>query len=188
MADLFAQQFYYYVGQCITAWAKVEEHLFEIVLTSLGASRQRTAIIYYRTPTIDTRLQLVDELIRTVLPQRTRKDGGHDHPDVIIWDKLRKEIGEHFPTRNRIAHHPVAEKKLINITIPGATPMPAAASDLLTFSWYESYVSDAERLRGKHEDAKPLGVPDLANHRVAIEGLITKLELFRTHVLVQHVK
>ena len=185
MVDLLAQQFFYYVGQCITSWAKVEEHLFEICTSCLGANRKQVAIIYYRTPTIDSRLQLVDELIRTILPQRESRDGAHDHPDVVVWDKLRKEIGAEFPTRNHIAHHPVSERNLakeLNITHPGA------AQDLFDFSWYEIYVSEAERLRGRHENAKPLSVPDLANHRVTIEALTTKLEIFRSSVLAKYAK
>jgi hypothetical protein len=165
-----------WIGKCITAWARVEEHLFEICVTALGTTKQKTAIIYYRTPTLDARLKLTDELIRTTLPKRERKDGGHDHPDLTNWDNIRKEIGDTLPIRNRLAHHPVA-----NRTIDGAT---GAVAEL--FSWHEIYESDSEQLRGHREKPKPLLAPDLGNHRLAIEQLITKLELFRKHVLSKY--
>ena len=56
-----ADEFFTWLGKCITAWAQVEEHLFEICVHSLGATRHRVAIVYYRTPTLDARLQLTNE-------------------------------------------------------------------------------------------------------------------------------
>lgn len=182
-----ADDFFAWLGKCITAWARVEDHLFEICVHSLGATKQRTAIVYYRTPTLDGRLNLTDELVRTVLPIREKKRGGHDHEDVLAWKKVRNEITSLLPTRNRLAHHPVLEKQAIQVSVPYAVPISSAASDLLGgFSWYESYVSDAERLRGRHEDVKPLTAPDLSSHRVDVEMLITTLEIFRIHVLAKY--
>jgi hypothetical protein len=131
---------------------------------------------------------LVDELIRTVLPERERKDGGHDHDDVKIWERLCKEIGALLPIRNRLAHHPIQNKQLIQVALPGAEPISGAAADLLTFSWYESYISEAERLRGQHENIMPLSTVDLSAHRVEIEMIITKLDIFRSSVLSKYVE
>lgn len=64
------EEFLMWIGTCITAWAKVEEQLFGICEHCLGARTDRAAIVYYRTPTIDSRVLLVDELVRTVLPKR----------------------------------------------------------------------------------------------------------------------
>jgi hypothetical protein len=166
-----------WVGNCITAWAKVEEHLFKICAKSLGVTDERAAIVYYRTPTLEARLQLTDELVRTALPKRERKSGGHDHPDVKKWDQLRKDIGNLLPVRNRIAHHPITPKKIDT----GGLGM------LDKMSWYEIYVSDAERLRGRHEDTKPLMTPDLSAHRLAVHGVTRRLELFLLETLSEHV-
>jgi hypothetical protein len=181
------EDFFTWVGKCITSWAGVEDHLFEICVQSLGATKQRTAIVYYRTPTIDARLKLTDELVRTVLPRREKEDGGHDHADVKIWESLRKKIVDLLPIRNRLAHHPVTNKKIVPEPT-GDDAVSIAVSRLTTLSWYESYVSDAERLRGGHEKAKPLMAPDLSNHRIAVEMIINELEIFRTHVLSKHIQ
>jgi hypothetical protein len=93
-------------GYCISTWAEVEQKLFEICWKALQSPREQAAIVYYRTPTLDARLTLTDELLRHVLPKRERPNGGHDHPDVMAWDALDKEITELLPTRNRLAHHP----------------------------------------------------------------------------------
>lgn len=179
-------EFHMWIGKCITAWAKVEEHLFDICVKSLGTTQQKAAIVYFRTPTLDTRLKLVDELVRTVLPKRERKDGGHDHEDVKTWNKFRKQIGEILPVRNRLAHHPVFQKAI------GPLPPPiyssAAATDLFTFSWFESYMSEPEQLRESDKELKPLMTGDLSSHRIETELVITNLEIFRRHVLSKYVQ
>jgi hypothetical protein len=178
--------FFTWVGKCITSWAEVEEHLFEICHHVLGSTRHRTAIVYFRTPTIDARLNLTDELLLSILPRKDRPSGGHDHVDVKTWNEIRKGIIALLPTRNRLAHHPVIEKRLwpeLKEDYAGS-----AAVSLLNMPWYESYVSDAERLRGRHEDIKPLTVPDLSTHRVDVALIVTQLHRFRTNVLSKYAR
>jgi hypothetical protein len=180
------EEFFTWLGKCITAWAQVEEHLFEICVHSLGATRHRVAIVYYRTPTLDGRLQLTNELVRTILPARDPPAGGHDHPDTQKWDELRSQINDLLPVRNRMAHHPVTYKALGRMPVLGlgtpGTPGQGFALPVIG-SWYESYVSEAEKLRGKHEDLKPLMVPDLSDHWVSVDSIIKQLDLFRARVL-----
>lgn len=83
-------EFYQLIGKCIKEWAMVEEKLFELFVFALKAPRKQAAIVYYRCPTIDARLNLTDKLIRAILPQRERKDGGHDHPHQRYARKLRR--------------------------------------------------------------------------------------------------
>jgi hypothetical protein len=185
--------FFTWLGKCITSWAQVEDHLFEICFSSLGCTRHKAAIVYYRTPTLDARLKLTNELIRTVLPGRERKSGGHDHQDVKYWNETRSMIEHELSTRNRLAHHPIEQKKLVPVFIkPDGTQSTDAESEaissLMTVSWHESYVSEAESLRGGHENLKPLTAPDLSRHRVEIEQIITHLQIFRAHILPKYVK
>src|ERR1700730_102814 len=94
------------VGHCITAWANVERQLFSLCNFALGAGQERAAIIYFRTPTLDSRLDLVEELIQTKLPRRMREDGGHDHPLVTEWKTIIKDVKDLLQTRNFIANQP----------------------------------------------------------------------------------
>jgi hypothetical protein len=50
------RSFFYALGRAITAWADLEEILFAMVHDILDCSKERTAIVFYRTPTIDARL------------------------------------------------------------------------------------------------------------------------------------
>jgi hypothetical protein len=174
------EEFLYWVGSCVTAWAKVEEQLFEVCLKCLGTRPELAAIIYYRTPTLDARLSLTNDLVRAVLPRPERKDGGHDHEDVRMWDKLRKEIGGLLPVRNRIAHHPVASRSI-------GTPPEDVTAALNELSWVELYVSESERLRGRDENTKPLLAPDLSAHRLATHEARVRLQRFISDVLSKHV-
>ena len=172
------EDFFTWVGKCITSWANVEERLFAITMKSIGSTKTRAAIIFYSTPTIGTRLRLTDELVRNVLPPREKKDGGKDHPDVKIWDDLRKEIGDLLPIRNRIAHQPVKD-----ITYPALSAVTALFDQM---TWYQSHVSEAEMLRGRNDDAKPIGVVELSQHRIAVELITAKLDLFISHILSKY--
>jgi len=171
------EEFLYWVGSCITAWAKVEEHLFQICAKALGAADERAAIVYYRTPSLDARLNLTDELVRTRFPKPARKSGGHPPPDLKRWDELRKDIGDLLSTRNRIAHHPVAPR---TIDTGGIGLLDGV-------SWLEIYTRAAERLRGRDETTKPLQQDDLVKHRMATHTVRTRLSKFLSETLPKHV-
>ncbi len=161
-------EFLMWVGICITGWAKIEEYLFRICAASLGTTDERAAIVYYRTPSLESRLKLVDELVKTVLPKKDRPSGGHDHPTVVLWDALRKNLGNLLPVRNRIAHHPVTVR---SVSAGDDAPLEA-------MTWFELYVSDSERLRGRDNNVKTLMVDDLSRHRLAVEDVRTRLRKF----------
>jgi hypothetical protein len=97
-------EFHMYVGFCITAWAKVEEQLFRICVECLKTSDEKTAIVYYRTPSLSARLELLDELVRATLPRKLRKSGGHDLPIVKSWKDIYGEAKNLLGTRRRIAN------------------------------------------------------------------------------------
>jgi hypothetical protein len=184
-----ARQMYHCVGE--SGGASIRD-----LCIVFGQHARQAAIVYYRTPTLDARIQLTDELIRTVLPERHEQQGGHDHEDVQTWNRVRKEIADILPIRNRLAHRPVSNRTVFHGVLPGATPLDpeavisgvGAVADLFRFSWFESYVSEAEKLRGRHEDIQPLTTPDLSTHRVDVARAITLLEMFRKHVLSKYVR
>jgi hypothetical protein len=97
------------IGLCITEWASVETQLFCLCSFALQISTQRVAIIYYRTPTIDARLSLTDELVRTALPQRQKKNGGHDPAIVKEWAGIVSDCRALLPIRNHLAHWPIVK-------------------------------------------------------------------------------
>ena len=61
--------------------------------------------MYYRTPTLDARLSLASDLIRSVIPRPSRA-GEHPHADQKTWNDIDKEFRDLLSVRNRIAHEP----------------------------------------------------------------------------------
>jgi hypothetical protein len=168
-------EFYMYVGLCITAWARVDEELFKTCDAILGTKKELAAIIYYRTTTLGARLALVGELVHRVLPKRERKSGGHDHPDVKTWRELQTDIEALLQERTQIAHHPV-EMRFRDIS---RTQISTS---------YRLYVSDAERLRGRHDNTAPLTVDRLSEHCQIVQQRARVLRKFRQNVLQGYLK
>jgi hypothetical protein len=170
-------EFLMWVGICVTEWARIEEQLFHLCEKALNTRVERAAIVYYRTPTIDARLKLVDELVRSVLPKRERKVGGHDHPDLKEWNALQNEITDLLSTRRRIAHHPVAAY---------IETVGRRLGELEAKTWLEIYVSDAERLRERASDMVPLKQDDLVQHTMKVQAAVTRLAKFLRETLPKH--
>jgi hypothetical protein len=184
-----ADEFLLMLGNCITQWASVEEELFEICLACLGCARGRAAIVYYKTPSIDARLNLVDELVATVLPRRQHRSGGHDHADLKIWKVIQKEFRSLLQTRNRLAHHPVGPRTLSRggFGASAATALGIPAPELSTSTWFEVYISQNERLRERSAELPPLRIDDLWDHLVSTNKVSGSLHRFRYEILLKHV-
>jgi hypothetical protein len=184
-------EFYMYVGLCITAWAKVDEEIFDILVDVLGTTRELGSIIYYRITMLSGRLGLVDELTTSVLPKPEKKNGGHNHELVIEWTNLKKEVEGLFSTRTQIAHHPVDNKLTFRYKESGEI-VPAGVSiplDLATWeSSYSIYVGQSERLRGRHEQVKPLTSDELSLHCRRVQTVAEKLKQFRAARLARHLE
>lgn len=138
-------EFYQWVGRCIKEWAGAEDILFDICHRIIGAKRQIVAIIYYRTPTIDARLTLADDLVQAALPRRERQSGGHDHPHVARWKQLVKDIRALLPVRNLLAHSRVGRVRS-STSFEGVEGV-----EDLTTRWFEIATALEEQLRGRPE-------------------------------------
>jgi hypothetical protein len=171
------QSFHMYVGFCITAWALIEEQLFKICTFSLATSAGQAAIVYYRTPSLDARLSLVSELVTNMLPQKERPNGGREHPAVIRWNELSKNVRDLLTIRRRIAHHPVSARHTLD--------KKDGIGELDLKTWLEIYMSQEEQLRGRDKNLKPLKEDHLTIHYLDVAGLSRKLGAFYSDVLVK---
>jgi hypothetical protein len=170
-----ADEFHIMVGQCIGAWAQVDDELFRIFQDCVGPLEQ-CAIIYYRTPGLDVRFGLTDEIVRSVLPKKEKADGGHDHPDLVAWNKAKKGFSDLLGVRRRIAHQPIDIKH--GITFGGVTLPTRFPGGMLAESWFEIYVGQHERLREKEAKVLPLKIGDLKDHLSATLNLRARLYAF----------
>jgi len=173
-----------WVGYCITAWAEVDDVLFCIFRDCVGPSEQ-CAIIYYKTPGLEARFSLIDEIVRSVLPKKS--PGEHDHPNVLAWNKAIKDRDELLGTRRRIAHHPVAVRMDIyrRGTFNSAPfgRMPIGATGAAKFSWVELYMSSHEKMRGRRSDLPPLRLEDLKKHYDEVGTMAARLLGFLINAL-----
>jgi len=95
------------IGRAITEWASVQDQLFAIVRLILRCSERHASIVFFRTPSIESRISLTDDLLKTVFPQTSDKPGSKPHPGYTVWTQIQKELRKETPLRNSLAHHPV---------------------------------------------------------------------------------
>ena len=175
-----ADEFYMFIGNCVSAWAGVEDELFQVCWRVLRCAPEHAAIVYYRTPNLDARLTLATELVGSVLPKRNPPSGGHDHPDVRVWRDIETEFRGLLRVRNRIAHHSV-----------WPTYRMESSDDLMTapitISGFELYYSRHEELRGRIA-GPALRLEDLKNHLNATAILTSRLHHFLHDVLLPYTR
>jgi len=104
-----ADEFHMLIGYCIAEWARVDEELFHIFQACLGAPIEQCSILYYRISSIKTRSETVDEIVKSVLPKKT-KPGEHEHNAVQKWKEIINSFAKLNSVRRRIAHYPVQVK------------------------------------------------------------------------------
>jgi hypothetical protein len=126
-----------WVGICFKEWASLEAHLFTTCLLVLGADATHVAIIYYRTPTLDARLTLADELLRTRMSGR----------DLVAWKKLLVDVRALLPIRNLLAHSPIATVRQTEWLESDET----GQIEPIDTNWLEIATSPWEQLRGRPE-------------------------------------
>lgn len=168
-----ADQFFISLGRAITDWAHIEQELFSAVHAILNCSGRHAAIIFYRTPTIDSRISLTDDLVRSVFP--ITLSGKHDHPGLSVWKKLQVDIKAELHIRNGLAHNPVA---------PIADTSEGEDGKLIVkeILWAASYISATAQLR-RDDPVVPIGKNKIDAHIKLISQFINRLRNFRKHEL-----
>jgi hypothetical protein len=173
------KEFFWLLGIAMTVWAQLDEQLFRTCAQILKAAEHHAAIVYYRTPTLDARLTLVDELVQTIFPGR--KAGAHPHPSEKVWAAIGKEIRDELPIRNRLAHSPAASH--------GGRFVPPEGGPPEFRSWFASYVSPTEKLRGRDKRGPEyLKRQDVRAHIGRIAELTKRLRNIRQHELSELLK
>lgn len=167
------QRFLAALGRAITIWAELEDVLFKIVLDILGCTFERAAIVFYRTPSIDARLTLTADLVRTFFP---RHEPG-EHPDERIkqWENLEKQIRSHLRIRNSLAHHHAGPDALDYQLGDETERLEVEPS---------SYMSYSQSLTKRNPEKKTLlGITEICDHTTNVRKLTTEVRDFhKLHV------
>lgn len=155
------------MGLCLSVWGTIEEHLFGMFWRILGCKQEPAAIIYYRTPGVDVRLTLLNEIVRSLYPEV--KNGEHPHRDLKEWGNIFQGLHDHLGKRRRIAHQQLFMTfEFDQPVIPG--------KDYSV--WWELWGTNAERLRRKEASSEPLTIQDLYSHYLDLMALKERLRQF----------
>ena len=161
-------QFYAAVGRAITDWANLEKELFEITAAILGCAKRHSAIVFYRTPTIDSRLTLTNDLVESIFPAHA--PGEHPSPTLKEWRRLQSDIKTKLKIRNWLAHHPIDQIVDIYESKDGQEHKieirPA------------SYISHTAHLRSPKESPQILVLTKVQDHIKVVSGLVDRLRRF----------
>jgi hypothetical protein len=180
-AQRLRDEFHMMMGYCIAAWSQVDDELYRIFQDCM-ALRDHSAIIYYRAPGLDSRLGLVEEIVRTTLLPSWERPGNAD-PRIKAWKAVAKDFRALLSVRRRIAHQPVKLREISDYVEEGYAE-PGYFTPLE--SWFEIYVSEHERLRDNAAKLPPLQIDDLRNHQTAVHRLKDQLRSFYRDVLIKH--
>lgn len=170
------EEFMMYVGMCITEWSRVEEEVFNICRDILKVGQEYMAIIYYRTPTLASRLELADELVATIIPKKP-ESGKHTDIDALAWKRVFDAVKDAFSIRNQLAHSPVSPV----MTLEDGTWLKDVAKSNVRYR-FESYPHPQEKARAR-TNKTALVLTDLQNHLALVASLHHELGMFRLRSL-----
>jgi hypothetical protein len=100
------ERFFSLVGYAITRWAYIDRSLFDFCKFALNANDIKTAIIFYRSPSIGDHLELTNALMSASgLP-----------PETLEWWNLIAQVAkDQLPYRNDLAHNPPVQTAHITV-------------------------------------------------------------------------
>ncbi len=101
-----AQKFYAALGQCITIWSHIEGKLFLISNLALMSDEAIAAIVFFRTPSLDGRISLTNDLVNQRLQPEPLRPGQHPPRLLKRWSKIHTKLKSNIRFRNYIAHQP----------------------------------------------------------------------------------
>jgi hypothetical protein len=85
------------LGLCVTQWAFVDRQLFRLFRFGLQTATHRAAVVYYKSRTLQQRIQFVDELLKQSLSLKQYEEH---------WCPFAKRLEDLVPVRNIIVHQP----------------------------------------------------------------------------------
>jgi hypothetical protein len=139
-------------------------------------------------PGLDIRLGMTDEIVKGTLPKPVKKNGGHDHPDVVRWKALQKRVQDQLAIRRQIAHQEVYVTLYANNL--DKTGDLTENSELQTE--FNIYAGQHERMRAvgspyvSDYPGEGLTVDNLKLHQETVAAISGDLRTFVNEVLPRH--
>jgi hypothetical protein len=143
------------VGECITTWAFVDREVFRLFRLHLETTSKRTAVVYYRWPTLAGRADLTDALLKAELSKAVFEKK---------WRPIYRDLKDLLGIRAVIAHQPALRVG----TGKGNSPIFLFS---IRVEEAELEVKSFEKLKGKTS----LSMKDLRGHTRQAERLVERL-------------
>eukprot|EP01036_Dinobryon_divergens_P050706 gene50706-67883_t len=166
------------MGRAVSEWAFADEELFKIFRDCIGPYEQ-SAIIYYKIQSLDTRMSLTDDIIRSILPKT--KNGEQDAPSLIAWKAIKKAFTALLRQRSLVAHQQIHVQILASELDDRGDPTPTAKFETAL----ELFPNAHERLKetGSTFSAdypkSGFSIDDLKAHAEAVKEVASDLDNFR---------
>jgi hypothetical protein len=162
-------EFMLHLGKCISYWSHIENELYQMCRWLL-CSDMRGSVVYYRTPSVSSRIDLTTELLGTIFK---KSSNGHSHAQMKVWNAIIRRMKDDLEVRNQLAHCPVGP----------ASNLDGSSDDANWGIQYASMVSNPEKWRGRSDHKPVLKLPDLKDHLQRLDGHYRELNHFRHYVL-----
>jgi hypothetical protein len=137
------ERFFFLVGYAITRWAYVDRSLFDFCEFALNTTERKTAILFYRTPSIGDHLTLTNALMRDA--QLETRHSKH-------WEQIVGAIETLLPFRNDLAHNPPVQTGFMAIAMDKDNPLKTHATEHK--QWWEIR-TEPKKLLHKPKNKKP---------------------------------
>jgi hypothetical protein len=103
------KEFFASLGECITAWAAVEQKLFDLFQMALGTDREKSAILFWAIPAFSMRLSYTSMFVTHCL----KTDANKKTKAQKTWNALQQDIENLRAVRNKLVHQPHLEDEVI---------------------------------------------------------------------------
>jgi hypothetical protein len=161
------------IGLCITEWSTVDFKLLRLTCDALGTGSQRAAIVYLSTGMISKRIELVSELVETILLEINRDDEDNNSKNtnkkerpILLqeWDSIIKELRDIVPFRNKLAHWTLGASR------PGGKGSFRPSLNV--------GIPDIFRAKPKISKFDPIFHHDVVGHYARLKILVSKIDVF----------
>jgi hypothetical protein len=165
---------YLMIGRCIAEWASIEETLFDIFCMALGTHTELCSIVFYKTPTLDSRVALTTELLEARFP---KSSGKHDHILMKEWRAIRAELLDLIVIRNLMAHHPIDEVETGTYRVAHLQSESTKLPPVKTFKQFKIETNKSEQLRKR--SIRSLIDSDMPEYLTNVQHLHARIQEYR---------
>ena len=157
------KEFFASLGDSITAWAAVEQKLFDLFQIALGADREKSSILFWAIPAFSMRLSYTSMFVTHCL----KTDANKKTKAQKIWNALQQDIENLRAVRNKLVHQPHLEDEIIPTNDESDVEMIIMKTDMIIPNSLD-----------KRQKFKPIELSALLSHKKEVSSILGRLKYF----------